>query len=366
MFSVFKAQWMKDKRNPITIILFIVLSIFSSIIIGNNLQNDKKVVGIFSTEANASEVEEKWESLLNKSEAFKFVITNEETALKDVAKGEIDVAIKLLDNDYRVIAVSEMPTVQFIEQYVHTVFLEEAQIAAVLSTQGDTEVRSEVKRYLEQPPLQLKTQSVDGKVVPNHNMATQLLFGFTLFLSMFTIGFKVNGVTVDKASGIWNRMILSPVSKFGMYSGHLLYSFCVGFFQILVVFLVFRYLTNFELGNHFSLLIFITAVYTFSTVSMAMLFTGVLKTPEQFNSIYLSIIPAIPILSGVYFPPGTISNSIILFIADLFPLTHAMDAMMSVALSDGGWNTIAFPTALMILIGVLCMGAGINMVERRR
>lgn len=99
---------------------------------------------------------------------------------------------------------------------------------------------------------------------------------------------------------------------------------------------------------------------------MAMLFTGIMKTPEQFNSIYLSIIPAIPILSGVYFPPGIICNSIILFIADLFPLIHAMDAMMSVALSDAGWKTIALPTALMILIGVLCMGAGINMIERRK
>lgn len=223
-----------------------------------------------------------------------------------------------------------------------------------------------MESYLDNPPIQIKTESLDGGEVPNHNMGIQMLFGFTLFMAMFTIGFKVNGVLVDKVSGVWNRMTLSPVSKTGMYAGHLFYSFFIGFVQILTVFVIFNYMMNYDLGNNFRMLLTITAIFTLSTVSMAMLITGFVKIPEQFHLIYPSIVPIIPVISGIYMPPGTISNPMLLFIADLFPLTHVMEAMMNVAFYDAGWSEIALPVVLMLLIGVICMGIGVNLVERRK
>src|SRR5690606_41968420 len=105
-------------------------------------------------------------------------------------------------------------------------------------------------------------------------------------------------------NGIWNRMILSPVSKTNMYVGHLLYSYCIGLFQMVTVFLIFRYIMKYDIGN-LSMILVIAAVYTLSMVSVAMLIAGIAKTPEKFNMIFPSIIPIIPIISGVYMPPGT-------------------------------------------------------------
>lgn len=365
MFPVFKAQWMKDKRSPWTVIMFFTFSIVLTIVFSDSNYNPQTPVAIFSSEANGREIEEKWEPLLNSNDAFQFVITDEEVARKDVLNGKSDSAIHLKENDYQIIAAAEMPSIQLVEQYVHAVFTEEALLEAAAASQNIDEMRSDVQLYLENAPLKIVTESLDGGVVSQHNMGIQLLFGFTLFMATFTIGFKVNGVMVDKVSGVWNRMILSPVTKTGMYAGHLLYSFCIGFLQLFVVLWVFTNIFQYNLGDNFGLILVIAAVYTLSTVSMAMLFTGFVKTPEQFNIVYSSLIPILPLLSGVYMPPGTISNTVLLFIADLFPLSHAMEAMMNVALFGAGWDEITLPIILMILIGVICMGVGVNLVERR-
>lgn len=365
MFPVFKAQLRKDIRKPLILILFIVASIVATLLFGGNTQQSTTTVAIFSSGPHAAEIEMKWEELLNNTESVNFVRTDEDKAREDVADGRRDVAIHVMENDYRLITSSEMPQVQLIEQQVHEVFTKEAQLAAALGNEDTKEQRDALNHYMENPPLQVEVQSLKGEALPNHDMGIQLLFAFTLFAAMFTIGFTVNGITEAKVSGVWNRMILSSVSKTSMYTGHLIYSFCIGFFQMIVVLLIFEYLIGYELGDMNKILV-IAAVYTLSMVSIAMLFTGILRTPEQFNMVFSSMIPMIPIISGVYMPPGTISNPILLFIADLFPLSHGVEAMLDVTLYNASWNEIILPIALMLLIGVLAMGIGVNMVERKK
>jgi ABC-2 type transport system permease protein len=366
MLAIFKAQLKKDIRSPLTVILLTVGAIILTFIFADTNEQAEITVPIFSSESNGEEVEEKWEPLLNDNQGYAFVITDEEEARKDVEEGNIEAAIQLSENDYQVTAASNTRAVQLIEDYVHTVFTQEAQLSAAAGEKDVTVVRNEVDAYLADAPLQLQIESTRGGDVPDFNMPIQLLFGFTLFMAMFTIGFKVNAVTSDKVSGVWDRMILSPVSKTGMYAGHLIYSFFIGFLQILIVLVTFNYLLDYDLGYHFGMILTVAAVFTLSMVSVGMLFTGFIKTPEQFYMVYPSIIPIIPIISGVYMPPGLLSNPILLFIADLFPLAHAMEALMDISLNEAGWNEITLPLVLMLLIGVICMGVGVNLVERRK
>lgn len=363
MFAILKAQWMKDKRKPFLVILFIGLSILATIIFGDTARYTQSTVAIYSTDENAQEIEKKWERLLNEDSDVNFVITEEKKARQDVSEGKAEVAIRLMENDYRLITASNMPNIQLIEQEIHKKFINEAKIAASTSSMENNVVREEVEEYMEKPPIKVGLESISGGEIPKHDMSLQLLFGFTFFIAMFTIGFKVNAINADKISGVWNRLILSPINKTNMYVGHLLYSFMIGFFQVTVVILIFEYVMGYHIGNLAKILV-IAAVYTLSTVSLAMLVSGITKTPEKFNMIYPSIIPMIPVISGVYMPPGTISNPAFIFIGDLFPLSHALDATLGVTLYNAGWSDIALSISLMLLIGVIAMGIGINLVER--
>jgi len=362
--SVVWAQFTKDKRNPIFIILFIAGSILATLVFAGGVYSPTKVA-IFSEEDNASEIEKKWVDLLNVDDSFQFVVVEPNEAREDVRDGKLDVAVKVLETDYRLVATSELPTVSYVQQHVDKVFQQEAQLSAIFQSKENENVREELERYMEEAPFQIETQGLESDKVPNYNMSTQLLFAFTFLISMFILGLKVNNVTHDKVSGIWNRMILSPISKTKMYCGYVLYSFLITLFQVVVVLFVFKYLMNYELGDQLWLIILIAAFFIFSMISIAMLITGFVKTPEQFYAIYPSVIPLIPIVSGAYMMPGTITNSALLFIADLFPMAHAMDAIMSVIFYDAGFQDVMMSLLFMLLIGVVTMGLGINLIERR-
>lgn len=368
MRSVFMAQLAKDRRNPLLILLFIGLSVIATLMFSGGFHNPT-TVAIYSEEDNAKAIEAKWERLLNRQDSpFKYKVVDRELAREQVLAGRSHVAVKLMDLDYRLIAVSDAPTIQQVDQHVRKVIMQEMQIQAVTANQEaekTAELRNVIQKYMENPPFQLMKQGTEGKEFSEYNMGLQLMFAFTFLTAMFTVGFKVNGVTSDKVSGIWDRLILSPVRKSGMYLGYLLYSFCITFVQIMAVLLIFKFVLKYDLGNQFGLIIGIVAIFTFSIVSLAMLVTGFVSKPEQFYSIYPSVIPLIPLISGAYMMPGTMDLPVLNFVADLFPLSHAMDALMSVVNYDAGLGDIALSVSLMLLIGVVYMGIGINMVERR-
>ena len=365
MIPVFLAQLAKERRNPLSIILFIVASIVATMIFTEGAQ-EPTTIAIFSEENDAPSIEEKWESLLNAEGDIRFVITNPEEARENVQQGRSDVAVKLLEHDYQLIASSNLPTIQYIDQHVRKVFEKDAWMNAAASQSNDpAELRSNIEEKLDQPLMEMDVVSIAGDELSSYDMGTQLMFSFTLLVAMFMIGFRVNNVLKDKVYGLWNRMILSPVSKTGMYTGYMTYAFFIGFLQTLIIILIFKYVLNYDISDRLDLLIVVIAFFTFSMVSVATLLTGLVRKPEQFYAIYPSVIPIIPLISEAYMMPGTISNPILTFIADLFPISHALDAILGVVMYEATWQDIKPSLIFMTLIGVIAMGIGINLVERR-
>lgn len=364
MKAVIWTQFLKDKRNPLVLLLLIAGAVIATLVFTGGMNTPMKVA-IFSEEENASEMEAKWEALLNTNDSFQFVIADPEEARKDVREGKADVAVRLMDKDYRLIAAREMPNVYIIEQHVDQVFREEAQLNAIAELSDNENARETVEKYLADAPFQMEKQGLHDESTPNFDMRTQLLFAFTFLIAMMISGFRVNNVNLDKVSGIWNRMILSPISKTSMYTGYIVYSFLITMFQVFVVLALFKYVMNYNLGDHFGLILLISACFTFSMISIAMLLTGLVTKPDQFYAIYPSLIPIIPIISGAYMPPGTITNPVLLFIADLFPLAHAMEAILSVIFYHAGFQDVIMQMLFMLIIGIVAMGIGINLIERR-
>ncbi|MFD3257558.1 ABC transporter permease [Paenibacillus lentus] len=366
MNPIFLAQWMKERRSPILVLAFCGLSILATLVFGLGMDNKIKI-GVFPSQGMATSVVEPWIERLNESDAIEFFLQDEQKARSEVRGGRADAALQLMESDYRLIASIDNPNVQIVEQHVRTVFIEELQLRAAAEHAKDPEsFRQEVDRYLERPPISVELRAADGSELARYDMGLQLLFTFTLFLATFTVGFKVNAITMEKASGIWSRMILSPIRKSEMYLGHLVYSMMIGFMQIVVVFLLFRYVIGFDMGNNFGMLILIAALYTLTIVAFCILIAGMVRTPEQFNMVFPSLIPIMPILSGGYMPPGTITNKFLLLISEVFPLKHALDALTGIAIYDKGWLDIFPSIAKLCIIGVICMGLGINLMERRR
>lgn len=78
----------------------------------------------------------------------------------------------------------------------------------------------------------------------------QSLFGLSLFFVIYTIAFNVVHILEEKQARIWERMTLSSIKRWEMYGGNLLYSFVMGYLQVVFVFMAFRFgaVVNFHGG----------------------------------------------------------------------------------------------------------------------
>ena len=110
------------------------------------------------------------------------------------------------------------------------------------------------------------------------------LFGFALFFVIYTITYSVFQMLVEKKTGIWDRMILSPLRKWEMYIANFVYSFAVGYIQIVMVFLIFRYLFDVQFHGHFKLAMLVIIPYVLAIVSLSIFLTGLVKSVQHYNA----------------------------------------------------------------------------------
>src|SRR5699024_12279075 len=94
---------------------------------------------------------------------------------------------------------------------------------------------------------------------------------------------------VEKKSVIWDRIILSPAKKWEMYTANFIYSSIVGYLQISIILLMFRFVFNVDFGGKLDILLVAVIPYVLTIVSLIILIIGIVKTVQQFN-VAISII----------------------------------------------------------------------------
>ena len=160
MAPILLSQWMKEKRNPWMIIMFIGLSILATLMFGGKADSKIKI-DIFTADGAVDESEAKWIEWLNQNDTFEFRMEDEQTARKKVREGRADLAVKLVSDDYRIIAAMDNPYAQLADQHLRTVY-ERAQLRAA-NLQDETKFREHVYAYMEKPPLRLQSESQGGE-----------------------------------------------------------------------------------------------------------------------------------------------------------------------------------------------------------
>ena len=133
MAPILLSQWMKEKRNPWMIIMFIGLSILATLMFGGKADSKIKI-DIFTADGAVDESEAKWIEWLNQNDTFEFRMEDEQTARKKVREGRADLAVKLVSDDYRIIAAMDNPYAQLADQHLRTVYEREPQLRAARRT----------------------------------------------------------------------------------------------------------------------------------------------------------------------------------------------------------------------------------------
>lgn len=365
MFSVLLTQWTKLKRAPVWLLLMLVMTFVFTLVLGTN-STSKMTFPVIADDRLDDGQAKQWLEILNRSDVFAFKLMEENKAVGQVREGKAELAVRLLQDDYRIVAAADNPNAGLVERHIRTQYSEELRMRQAADSSADPQAfRMEVERYLNAPALASSAQMVESTVDFKYNQELQFLFGFTLFFVIYTIAFSVSSILEEKKAGIWDRIILSPVTKTGMYMGHLVYSFLIGCAHIFIMFSVFRFGFGFQLGDKIGLLITAAVLYVLSIVALSILISSLVRTAQQYNAIIPLLSVSMAMLGGAYWPIELVDNPFLIAAAKVVPLAYGMEALKGAAVYNLGWIELAQPLGILALITVLCMGVGINLMERK-
>ncbi|MFD1030088.1 ABC transporter permease [Metaplanococcus flavidus] len=365
MKSVFLLQWQRLRRAPLMVLSFLVMTIIFVAALGGNNPGERGGILAYADDSLSQSEAEDWVASLNEAEEYQFQLMNEEEVRDTVEAGDAPLAVRFMDDNYRIVLAADDMSRFVLDAFLTRKYREELRLQQVEQETASSDIRAQTGAEMEEPAFQVATSTLDGIEEFQYDNQLQLLFGMTLFFSVYTIMFSLMKIVEEKRYGTWNRLILSPVGKWQIYLGHLAYSFTIGYVQIVLIFVLFKYLFNFDIGDRFGVILLIIACYTFAVVALSMLVMSLVTRPQQLQAVVPIIATGMAMIGGAFWPIELVSNNLLLAISKVLPITYALDALKGVAIYDRSWQELSEPISIMLLFGVVCMGIGINFMERR-
>lgn len=363
MKSVLLLQFTRLKRAPTLMISFVVLTIVFVAVIGGfgTSTNGKEIVYAYGEGKTAD-----WLDLLNESNVYQFEMITKQEAQEQVKTGKLHYALELQPNNYQFLVGTEDPEQVSVQQYVQNVFQKERQLQQISLTVDDpAAIRDQIEASLDAPVLTVHTEALHETAYTDSSANRyQVMIGMSLYFVIYTIFNNLTNIIMEKRNGTWNRIILSPVRKWQVYMGHLFYCFVLGLMQIGIVFLVFRYLFGYNNEIDFLPTIVTISAYLFAIVSLGMLLLGVASKPQQLQAINPIVATGMAMLGGAFWPLDAVSNGIMIALSKAMPIRYGIEALKSAMLFNQGFEAVLQPIAFLLLFGVICMGIGINLMER--
>lgn len=366
MGPIFKAQFRNLVRNPWGVLIMAGLTVVLSLVFGFQATSSIDVGVLPAPEMSEAEVAD-WLELLNESETFSFSLENEDQVLSYLESNTSGLAVRISNADWEIVAAENETNAPLLASFVGRVFRQELSLRAAAQRAGtDVDVlRAELSERLAEPALAIRSSAVESAEDFEYNPRVHTLLGFGLFFASFTIMFGVNNILEERRLGVWDRVIYSPATRLNMYAGHLSFSYLLGFVQIAGIFLVFRYAFGVPLGSNMGGALLVIAAYTFAIVALGLLLAGIVGSAQQMNVVVPIVCVSSAMLGGAYWPLEIVSNRVMLAASNFVPIRHAMDALKGIAYYSFSLQNLLWPLAILVLFGVVFMGVGLRLVERR-
>lgn len=369
MIGILLAKCKMFIRKPWVFLAMTVMSIGLALLLGNaNRENTIQVpISAENEEVRQSIVGEK----LTNSDIFIFNWMSETEMRELIENGKAEAGVYLQKNHFQLIVGVDTPNLEMIQQSVREAYMETKQEELIIKAAGakneaeKAEIHKEMEDVKDSPLFTINRSSFKGSEAFVYDQRYHTLFGFTLFFVIYTIAYNVLAILIEKREGLWDRMILSPLKKWEMYVGNLIFSFLSGYVQLLVIMFIFRFIIGEKFNGKFIEVCLLLLPYVFSIVALSILLTALVKNTQQFNGIIPIVAVGSAMIGGAYWPIEIVQSKILLVLSKINPVTYGMELLNGVVVYHYPFVELLYPISILLLMGVVMTGVGIHLIERR-
>jgi ABC-2 type transport system permease protein len=350
-------------RQPFAVLGMIVLTVVFAVATGQVNRTSTLEVPVFTENLSADETNALLEEL-NKEESMVFQLEDQKQLEEKIEQNAIDMALQLGEGEYTIYTDAESADISIVEAHVRNVLQEEAVLkeTSLVFDKSVEELKELVASNSDLYAVTTKSFQEDDFI---YDSSLHALFGFSLFFVVFTVSFTVSSILQQKQNGMWNRLILSPLSKSQIYLGHLSFSFLLGYAQLALIYSFFEFVIGVDLYGGYPFVLIAVIPYLFALVSLGVLISGLVTNPRQLDAIIPLIAVSMAMIGGAYWPLEIVQSEILITLSKLVPIKYGMDMLKGATIMDWSLGQFFLPASVLFCMGVLFMGIGLNLMERR-
>lgn len=355
MLNVFILQLKRLAKKPLLILSFMGLTFLFVYFMGGAQLSSVMDVQTYSEDLTQEEVST-WLDRLNESSSINFEETDRETVEEDLRMNQTSYALNIEPDSYQFVISREDETLPVVEQHVDKIFNRYDRIES-LEDQENQDIE-----YQEFLNVNHTAVASDGNTI---DQGVFMLISMTFFFTIFSILLLQSSLLEEKTTGTWDRLIFLPISKTQLYLGHLLFYFVIGMFQIGASFFILTNVMGLNLGSNYFPMTIIIASFVFAIVALGILIVALTPTVQSLNVVVPLVATAMAMLGGAFWSIEIITSDILRTVAEFMPIKHAVYGMVDVIETNASITEVIQPIGILLLMGVLFMGIGINLMERK-
>ncbi|MDN4493287.1 ABC transporter permease [Ureibacillus aquaedulcis] len=365
MIHIFKTKLLLLSRQPASFIIITVIICAFAYVLGLGSQS-KLQIGVYSdlddekTKAYMAEFE--------RIPQTEYILFSEEKAISLVEEGEFEVAVHLMLDGFELITSPDFMDAPLISNELTTIYSRLTQEEAILSAapiNKHDEVEKIIGEAAVHPSFHINYSSFTNDEEFVWDSKLHSLFGFSLFMVIYTVANGVYPIIMDRRMRIWDRLTISAIGKTEIYMANILYSFLMGYLQIVLVLSIFHFGVGVDFygGFYYSLLLVIP--YLICIVSLSIFIASVASTPGKFNAIIYGMAVPFAMLGGAYWPLEIVNSDVILALSNISPITYGLELLNGATINNSPFGDLIQPLGVLLFMSVVLMGVGINLMERR-
>ncbi|GEN56298.1 ABC transporter [Halolactibacillus alkaliphilus] len=353
MWTIFMMQWKRLFKQPFVVLTFFGLTLLFVTFLGQGQSSPGVTVQTYTTNLPNHAYEELVERL-NRTDDFNFKINDQETVEGLIRNNRLSFAVQLEQDTYEFIVGQSSFSQPLTNQYLNEVYQEVRWLLANDLTEDVLETFV---------PLEVTSRDTSGSAI---EFQAQVIVGMTLYFVMYTVLFQMMSIAEQKTDGTWERMMLSPVSKFNIYSGLFLYYFLIGFIQVGVSFLIFTEWLGFSFGEQYSLLLLSISFFLISIVALGLMLVSVVRTPQQLQAVIPIVATASAMLGGAFWPLEFVTQPWLLAFSRFIPIRYGIESLSDVIVRSVAINDLLVPYSLLLGLTIIFGGVGFYFIEKQR
>lgn len=346
-------------RHPWEVLMMLGLTVLFAFVIsgGSDSAQSQNDVRVYSTSLSDEALHGIVDRLNSEKPTVQFSIVTEEEAMELMNREVVEGVVNLGESSYEIVVQREgtmlVPLVQpLLDQFYTTERLTDVV--------GDP-VREKMSQLAEAFTVEKETMQRGSQFDPS----LHFLFGFTLYFSIFTTAFSVSSILQMKEEGIWNRLILSPTTKTSMYIGNIITSFLLGYAQIAVVLLLFKFVFRYSFYGGFWKLFIVVIPFLFAVMAIGVFLSGIVKNSRQLGAVIPLFATSAAMLGGAFWPLDVVESEWMLKLSYASPMMYGIDMMKGATVYNWPWKDFLWPTAVLFFMGAAVIGVGLNLMEKK-